>query len=276
MTILYEYGKRFSMLLTFLKRFFDVFRYFFDIFSIFSIGLYIGQRSGRPLFRFAAGTFGHELLEQLVLPILMQPGVQPFPRQYAVFRNFPERSFLLGKTVEVVLSFHTAIFSQLAASCMRGFVQTGQLCSWMFLVTTVALPPTTIVQIHLESVSPQGQGNSRTSVLPMNPCGLLFSGGNAAFGRFECAPQLVGNWLYCLKYFSAYCLFSERYWYPGRGVGRWASANSERVACIEAGFFKYQYILVGTRWKVLDEIYRMYILLHCSDLKVSVMIRPWL
>jgi hypothetical protein len=103
------------------------------------------------------------------------------------------------------------LFFQLAASCMRGFVQTGQLCSWMFLVTTVALPPTTIVQIHLESVSPQGQGNSRTSVLPMNPCGLLFKGGNAAFGRFECAPQLVGNWLYCLKYFSAYCLFSERY-----------------------------------------------------------------
>jgi hypothetical protein len=27
-----------------------------------------------------------------------------------VFRNFPERSFLLGKTVEVVWSFHTAIF----------------------------------------------------------------------------------------------------------------------------------------------------------------------
>ena len=49
-------------------------------------------------------------LSTKVLPLLMQPGVQPFPRHYAVFRNFPERSFLLGKTVEVVWSFHTAIF----------------------------------------------------------------------------------------------------------------------------------------------------------------------
>jgi hypothetical protein len=110
MIILYECGERFSKRFNVFRFFSIFFSIFFRYFSIFSIGLYIGQRSG-GLFRFAAGTFGHELLEQLVLPLLMQPGVQPFPRHYAVFRNFPERSFLLGKTVEVVWSFHTAIFS---------------------------------------------------------------------------------------------------------------------------------------------------------------------
>lgn len=49
MIILYECGERFSKRFNVFRFFSIFFSIFFRYFSIFSIGLYIGQRSGRPL-----------------------------------------------------------------------------------------------------------------------------------------------------------------------------------------------------------------------------------
>ena len=48
-----------------------------------------------------------------------------------------------------------------------------------------------------------------------------------------------------------------------------SSPNNERLVlgCIEAEFCKQ---IVNTRWEALDEIYKIYVLLHSSDLKMSV------
>ena len=38
------------------------------------------------------------------------------------------------------------------------------------------------------------------------------------------------------------------------------------LGCIDAGFCKY---ILDTRWKAFDEIYKIYMLLHRSDLNIS-------
>ena len=57
------------------------------------------------------------------------------------------------------------------------------------------------------------------------------------------------------------------------GVGKQASANFERLVlgCIEADFASK---IGNTRWKALDEIYKIYIHLYRSDLKISAKNSP--
>ena len=56
------------------------------------------------------------------------------------------------------------------------------------------------------------------------------------------------------------------------GVGWLVSTKFERLdlGCIEADFFE---LILNTRWKALDEMYKIYMLLHRSDLNISAKFR---